>query len=240
METRFVRKESCMSSTHGSDATGDGLADDLEDEVEDEVEDEEDPTADGNGDGADDRDGVKTEATSERASRPVVPAGPVSLWWTIAAIPFALLVLSWLAGAPQLALPIPTAEGGSTVPALAPAERLEGLARMLILAPVAAWATSLGVAGVAFARRRPIGDLPTLAAKCAAVVALSLTLWLVPSEVRMVKQAINLLGVPLAAAVLAVPVLRLAPRDAGLLLVVASTALAALVLGAWAIVWATG
>jgi hypothetical protein len=226
--TPFPRKESCMSSTHDGDEPDDGLADDREDELED----AEDP--------ADDRDGVKTEATSERASRPVVAAGPVALWWTVAAIPFALLVLSWLAGAPQLALPIPTVDGGSTVPALAPAERLEGLARMLVLAPIAAAATALGVAGVAFARRRPIGDLPTLAAKCAAVVALALTLWLVPSEVRMVKQAINLLGVPLAAAVLAVPVLRLAPRDAGLFLLVASTALAALVLGAWAVVWATG
>ncbi|MFM1823772.1 MAG: hypothetical protein RI967_2038, partial [Planctomycetota bacterium] len=164
-----------MSSSHDGDEPDDGLADDLEDEVEDELED-----AAGT---ADDRDGVKTEATSERASRPVVAAGPVALWWTVAAIPFALLVLSWLAGAPQLALPIPTADGGSTVPALAPAERLEGLARMLVLAPIAAAATALGVAGVAFARRRPIGDLPTLAAKCAAVVALALTLWLVPSEV---------------------------------------------------------
>lgn len=180
------------------------------------------------------------DGDSATDAAPLVAAGPVAAWWMVAAIPFALLVLSWLAGAPQLALPVSTADGGSTVPALAPGERLEGLARMLVLAPVAAAATVIGVAGVAFARRRALGDLPTLLAKCAAVVALALVLRLVPSEVRMVKQAINLLGVPLAAAVLAIPVLRLAPRDAGLFLLIATTALATLVLGAWAVVWATG
>lgn len=228
-----------MSGTHGDERGGDGTNGDEFDgeEFDDDID---DGSVAG---GADDEVGVHAEGVASdagRSSRPVVVAGPVTVWWTVAAVPFALLALSWLAGAPQLAIPVPTADGGSTVPALAPADRLEGLARMLVLAPVAATATVLGVAGVAFVRRRPIGDLPTLLAKCAAVVALALVLWLVPSEVRMVKQAINLLGVPLAAAFLAIPVLRLAPRDAGLFLVVAATALAALVLGAWAVVWATG
>lgn len=228
-----------MSGTHGDERGGDG-ANGEEFDGEEFDDDIDDGSIDG---GADDEVGVHAEGVAPDAGgspRPVVVAGPVSVWWTVAAVPFALLALSWLAGAPQLALPVSTVDGGSAVPTLAPAERLEGLARMLVLAPVAATATVLGVAGVAFVRRRPIGDLPTLLAKCAAVVALALVLWLVPSEVRMVKQAINLLGVPLAAAILAVPVLRLAPRDAGLFLVVAATALATLVLGAWAVVWATG
>jgi hypothetical protein len=197
-------------------------------------------TGDDPGDDAEE-DALDEDALDEDAEpTPLVAEGPVGAWLVLAAVPFALLCLSWLAGAPQLAIPVPTADGGSVVPELAPGERLEGLARMLVVGPVAVGATALGAMGVAFVRRRPLGHPPTLVAKCAAVVALALLLGLVPSDERMVKQALNLLGVPIAAGLLAVPVLRLSIRDAGVFLLVSSTALAGLVLGAWAVVWATG
>ena len=109
-----------MSGTHGDERGGD-WANGEEFDGEEFDDDIDDGSIDG---GADDEVGVHAEGVAPDAGgspRPVVVAGPVSVWWTVAAVPFALLALSWLAGAPQLALPVSTVDGGSAVPTLAPA-----------------------------------------------------------------------------------------------------------------------
>lgn len=166
---------------------------------------------------------------------PIVRAGCPLPWLVIAGVAAALILISWLAGAPQLTLP--TSEGPA--PELTFGARLDGIARTVVFLPLATVAAAFGVAALAFMRQRPIGDASMLLAKSLAIVSLATVLWLIPSDIRLVKQALNVLGVPIAAALLAVPILRLHPRDAFLATGFAVLGLALLVLGAWVVVWAT-
>jgi hypothetical protein len=61
----------------------------------------------------------------------------------------------------------------------------------------------------------------------------------VPSEIRIVKQALHVIGMPALAAVLAIPIFRLGPRDAVLATAFALLGMLLLVFGAWIVVWAT-
>ena len=157
-------------------------------------------------------------------------------WLVVAGVAFMLLVISWLAGAPQLSLPEP--DGG--FPELEIGQRLGGLARTVIFLPLATAAALLGVGVLAFVRQRPLGDTVALAAKCAAIVYLAALVWLVPVEIRFVKQALHVVGFPAVAGLLAVPVLRIHPRDAALATGATLVAMSLLVIGAHVVVWATG
>jgi hypothetical protein len=95
-----------------------------------------------------------------------------------------------------------------------------------------------GVLSLAFVRQRPVGAVDALFAKIAAIVAIGMLLWLVPSETRFVKQALNVVGVPLAAGALAIPVFRLSPRDAALGAGFTMMGMLFLVLLANTVVWA--
>ena len=164
---------------------------------------------------------------------PIVRAGTPLPWLVIAGVCTALILISWLAGVPQLTLP--NAEGVTSE--LAFAERIDGLARTVIFLPLATLAAAFGLVALAFLHQRPIGDPATLFAKSLAIVCMAALLWLIPTEIRFVKQMLNVLGVPLAAALIAVPVLRLHPRDALLAAGFALLGLALLVFGAWVVVW---
>ncbi|MBI1304545.1 MAG: hypothetical protein GC172_12290 [Phycisphaera sp.] len=192
-----------------------------EGEAEGEVEDDVEDVGDDDGD-----------SLPPPISRPTAPTP----WVVVAGVAFALLVISWLAGAPQLSLPDP--DGG--FPELGIGERLAGLAQTAVFLPLATMAALLGVGTLAFVRQRPLGDTAALAAKCAAIVALAALVWLVPVEIRFVKQTLHVVGLPLIAGLLAVPVLRLHPRDAALATGAALVAMSLLVLGAHVVVWATG
>lgn len=204
-------------SAHDGSAHGDGSPD-LE-ELEEAEEDEE----------AEDED---RESIAPAISRPAAPMP----WIVVAGVAFALLAISWIAGAPQLSLPDP--DGG--FPELEIGQRLGGLARTLVFLPLAAAAALLGVGVLAFVRQRPLGDTVALAAKCAAIVSLAALVWLVPIEIRFVKQALHVIGLPVIAGLLAVPVLRIHPRDAALATGAALVAMSLLVIGAHVVVWATG
>lgn len=177
----------------------------------------------------DDQDG---DSIAPAISRPAPPMP----WLVVAGVAFMLLVISWLAGAPQLSLPEP--DGG--FPELEIGQRLGGLARTVIFLPLATAAALLGVGVLAFVRQRPLGDTVALAAKCAAIVSLAALVWLVPVEIRFVKQTLHVVGLPVVAGLLAVPVLRIHPRDAALATGAALVAMSLLVIGAHVVVWATG
>ena len=187
------------------------------------------------------RDDEEREADEEDESgdsiAPAIsrPAAPMP-WLVVAGVAFMLLVISWLAGAPQLSLPEP--DGG--FPELEIGQRLGGLARTVVFLPLAAAAALLGVGVLAFVRQRPLGDIGALAAKCAGIVSLAALVWLVPIEIRFVKQALHVVGLPVIAGLLAVPILRIHPRDAALATGAALVAMSLLVIGAHVIVWATG
>ena len=180
---------------------------------------------------ADEEDGSE-DSIAPAISRPAAPMP----WLVVAGVAFMLLVISWLAGAPQLSLPEP--DGG--FPELEIGQRLGGLARTVVFLPLAAAAALLGVGVLAFVRQRPLGDTVALAAKCAGIVSLAALVWLVPIEIRFVKQALHVVGLPVIAGLLAVPILRIHPRDAALATGAALVAMSLLVIGAHVVVWATG
>jgi hypothetical protein len=62
--------------------------------------------------------------------------------------------------------------------------------------------------------------------------------WLVPSEIRFLKQSLNTLGLPLVAGALAVPLFRLHPRDAAFATVYGLLGMLLLFGSAWVVVWA--
>lgn len=166
------------------------------------------------------------------------PTNP-QLWFIVAGVCLALICISWLAGAPQLSLPVATAEG-ARVPELGFWARVSGVARTLVYMPLATLAAVFGILCLAFLRQRPVGDAAGLFAKCAAIIGFGMLVWLVPSEIRFVKQLLNVLGAPILAGAAAMPLFRLSPRDAGLATMCSAVGMVLLVLTAAIVVWATG
>jgi len=195
------------------------------------LSDSEDRDADDEGVSGPDEEDEGTDSLPPPISRP----GSTQPWLVIAGVCAALLFLSWLAGAPQLSLP----DAKGNIPELRFGERLNGLARTAVFLPLAMMAVVFGLGALAFVRQRPIGAIVPLFAKCLAIVCLATLVWLVPSDIRMLKQALHFIGVPAIATALAVPIFRLHPRDAFFATVASLLGMILLVLGAWVIVWAT-
>jgi hypothetical protein len=167
------------------------------------------------------------------------PANPKP-WLVIAGATTAFLMIAWLAGAPQLVVPEPSSDGSPIIPELGFFERLAGAARTAVYLALATLGGVFGVLCLAFLRQRPVGDVIALFAKVLAIVAIGMLVWLVPSDIRFVKQTLNVLGVPLLAGLCAMPVLRLAPRDAALATAFTMMGMLLLVLVAHTVVWAAG
>jgi hypothetical protein len=161
------------------------------------------------------------------------------LWLVVAGVCLALISISFLAGAPQLSLPVPTEEG-TRVPELGFLERVVGIARTVVYMPLATLAAVFGILCLAFVRQRPVGDVAAMFAKCAAIVGVGMLVWLVPSDIRIVKQLLNVLGAPILAGAMSVPLFRLSPRDAAVATMCSVVGMMLLVLTAMVVVWATG
>jgi hypothetical protein len=192
--------------------------------VDDDSVDEDAPATD------DDGDDLPPPISAEANPKPWLVAGGAALGFVL---------LAWLAGVDSLAIPIPTSTG-TVVPELELGDRIGGFIRTLVFFPLATLAAAFGMLGLAFIDQRPVGDVGALFAKCGAVVAFALVLWLVPIDIRFVKQVVNTLGVPLVAGAIAVPVFRLTPRDAAVATGLALLGMALLVLGSLTVVWAVG
>lgn len=157
------------------------------------------------------------------------------VWLVVGGTCAALLALSWLAGAPQLSLP----DADGNILELGFGERLNGLARTVVFLPLATLALAFGLGALAFVRQRPIGAIAPLFAKCLAIVCLATLVWLVPSDIRMVKQALNVIVLPLVAGALTMPLFRLSPRDAAFATAYGLLGMLLLIGSAWIVVWAT-
>ena len=200
----------------------------------DAVEDEEER------DGKEEAEGAAHEAGEDGSLPPPISrSAGMRTWLVIAGASTAVLAISWLAGAPPLSLPVGSGEDAH-VHELDLGARLIGLGRTLVYLPLATFGATFGFLALAFVGQRPVGHLGALLAKSAAIVALGMLVWLVPSEVRFIKQMLNVAGVPLVAGALAVPVLRLAPRDAALATGFALMGMLLLVLASAVVVWAVG
>jgi hypothetical protein len=190
-------------------------------------------------------DGVEVDGVADEVGEdaslppPISRSDGVRIWLVVAAASTAVLAVSWLAGAPPLSLPVGSGEDAH-VPELGPGARLVGLARTLVYLPLATFGATFGFLALAFVRQRPVGHLGALFAKSAAIVSVGMLVWLVPSDVRFIKQILNVAVVPLVAGALAVPVLRLAPRDAALATGFALMGMLFLVLASAVVVWAVG
>jgi hypothetical protein len=159
--------------------------------------------------------------------------------WMVAAIcAAAVLLIAWLAGARPLAPVEPSADGVAVIGELTFGARLIGFARTLVFLPLATLSLVFGALCMAFIRQRPIGDGIGLFARCAAIAAIGMMAWLAPVEVRFLKNSINLLGPPLIAGILTIPVFRLDVRDAGLMTGFSVLGIGVLTLFANVIVWA--
>lgn len=178
------------------------------------------------GDGVDDDDSLPP---------PISRSEGVRVWLVIAGVCTSILAVSWLAGAPQLGLPT---ESG--YPELGIGDRLVGLARTLVYLPLAALGATFGFLALAFLRQRPVGHFGALLAKSSAIVAIGMLLWLVPTEIRFLKQVLNTVLVPVVAGACAIPILRLSPRDAALATGFALMGMLLLVLASAVVVWAVG
>ena len=160
------------------------------------------------------------------------------LWLIAAACAAAVLLIAWLAGARPLAPVEPTADGVAVIGELTFGARLIGFARTLVFLPLATLSLVFGALCMAFIRQRPIGDGIGLFARCAAIAAIGMLAWLAPVEIRFLKNSINLLGPPLVAGILTMPVFRLDIRDAGLMTGFSVLGIGVLTLFANVIVWA--
>lgn len=188
---------------------------------------------DSSGSAADESDATDEDGTDSLAP-PISRQANPHPWLVVAGVCAALLALSWLAGAPQLALP----DAGGHTAELRFGERLNGLARMIVFIPLATLAAVFGLGALAFVRQRPIGAVAPLFAKALAIVCMAALIWLVPTDMRMLKQALNMVGLPLVATALAVPLFRLHPRDAAFATAYALLGILLLIGTAWVIVWA--
>ncbi|MFZ9880697.1 MAG: hypothetical protein ACO3QC_04770, partial [Phycisphaerales bacterium] len=142
------------------------------------------------------RTGSDTDTDDDESLPPPISRPSTPMPWVVAGgTVIALVAISWLAGAEQLTLP--DAEG--RYEELSFGARLAGLARTLVFVPIATLGAVFGVLGLAFLRQRPVGDVMALFAKCFAIVSVPLVLWLVPIDVRILKQALNVVCYPAAA-----------------------------------------
>jgi hypothetical protein len=169
---------------------------------------------------------------------PISRPASAKFWTIVAGSVLAFLLVAWLAGAPQLVVPEPTSDGPPIVRELGFFERLAGMARTVVYLGLATLGGVFGLLSLAFVRQRPVGAVDAMFAKVAAIVAIGMLLWLVPSDIRFIKQILNVIGVPLAAGALAIPVFRLAPRDAALCAGFTMLGMLFLVLLANTVVWA--
>jgi len=169
---------------------------------------------------------------------PISRPASAKFWTIVAGSVLAFLLVAWLAGAPQLVVPEPTSDGPPVIRELGFFERLAGMARTIVFLGLATLGGVFGLLSLAFVRQRPVGAVDAMFAKVAAIVAIGMLLWLVPSDIRFVKQILNVIGVPLAAGALAIPVFRLAPRDAALGAGFTMLGMLFLVLLANTVVWA--
>lgn len=198
----------------------------------------------GNGDAAGDEEGAQAEDGEEAeegdGSLPPPISRPASArFWLIAAgSATAFLLVAWIAGAPQLVVPEPTSDGPPVIPELGPFERIAGMLRTLVYLALATLGGAFGLLSLAFVRQRPVGAIGAMFAKVAAIVAFGMLVWLVPSDIRFVKQALNVVGVPLVAGALAIPAFRISPRDAALGTGFTMMGMLFLVLLANTVVWA--
>lgn len=187
------------------------------------------PSSSGGNEGEGDEDHLPPPLSSETNPKP----------WMVAAIcAAAVLLIAWLAGARPLAPVEPSADGVAVIGELTFGARLIGFARTLVFLPLATLSLVFGALCLAFIRQRPIGDGIGLFARCAAIAAIGMMAWLAPVEVRFLKNSINLLGPPLIAGVLTIPVFRLDVRDAGLMTGFSVLGIGVLTLFANVIVWA--
>lgn len=159
-------------------------------------------------------------------------------WLVAAACAAAVLLIAWLAGARPLATVEASHDGVAVIAELGFGARLIGFARTLVFLPLATLSLLFGALSLAFVRQRPIGDGVGLVARCAAIAAIGMLAWLAPVEIRFLKNSINLLGPPLIAGMLAIPVFRLDVRDAGLMTGFSVLGIGILTLFANVIVWA--
>ena len=197
--------------------------------------------AGGGGRGGDGGDNDQSDDDDDELLPPPLSRdGNVKVWFVVAGLAGAVLCVSWLAGARALSPIEATSDGSALVRELGFGQRLAGLARTLVFLPLATIAITFGVLSLAFVRQRPLGDVPMLLARCAAIAAIGMLAWLVPTEIRFLKQTLNVLGPPLAAGALTIPMFRLNPRDAALATGFSVLGLLMLTLFALVIVWAVG
>lgn len=181
--------------------------------------------------GSEAEDGEGDDSLPPPISRPT----NVNVWLVIAGVFGGLILLSWLAGASQLVLP----DAKGNIAELGFGARLNGLGRTVVFVPLATLAAVFGLCTLAFVRQRPIGDVAGLFAKSLAIVCVSMMVWLVPSDIRILKQALHVLGFPAIGVALAIPIFRLHPRDALVAMTCALVGMLLLVLGSWVVVWST-
>jgi hypothetical protein len=197
------------------------------------------------GSGADD-DRVDDDevGTEESGSEDLLPP-PISAdsdpkpWFVTAGAATAVLCVAWIAGARALAPLGDAGDGAAVALELGFSARLAGMARALVFLPLATAGLLFGVLSLAFVRQRPIGDVPALIGKCAAITALAMLVRLAPIDTRFVKATLDFVGPAIVAAVLLVPLFRLHPRDAVTATGFALLGLVLLTLFAFVIVWAT-
>lgn len=187
----------------------------------------------------DDSDGADGDRAAGSLPPPISRSAAMRPWLVVAGASMAVLAISWLAGAPQLGLPVGSG-ADSYVPELDVGARLVGLARTFVYLPLATLGATFGFLALAFVRQRPVGHVGALLAKSAAIVSIGMLVWLVPSEVRFIKQILNTVVVPAIAGACAVPVLRLSPRDAALATGFGLMGMLFLVLASAVVVWAVG
>lgn len=199
------------------------------------LSDSEDRDAEDAGMDAEDAEDAEDDDSTDSLPPPISRETNPQVWLVVAGTCAALIALSWLAGAPQLSVP----DADRNIPELGFGERLNGLARTAVFIPLATLAEVFGLGALAFVRQRPIGAIAPLFAKCLAIVCLACLVWLVPSDIRILKQALNTLGLALIATGLAIPLFGLHPRDAAFATIHALLGLLLLIGSAWTVVWAT-
>ena len=187
----------------------------------------------------DDEVGTEESGSEDLLPPPISADSDPKLWLVTAGAATAVLCVAWIAGARALA-PLGEAGDGATVALeLGFSARLAGMARALVFLPLATAGLLFGVLSLAFVRQRPIGDVPALIGKCAAITALAMLVRLAPIDTRFVKATLDFVGPAIVAAVLLVPLFRLHPRDAVTATGFALLGLVLLTLFAFVIVWAT-
>ena len=187
----------------------------------------------------DDEVGTEESGSEDLLPPPISADSDPKLWFVTAGAATAVLCVAWIAGARALAPLGEAGDGAAVALELGFSARLAGMARALVFLPLATAGLLFGVLSLAFVRQRPIGDVPALVGKCAAITALAMLVRLAPIDTRFVKATLDFVGPAIVAAVLLVPLFRLHPRDAVTATGFALLGLVLLTLFAFVIVWAT-